>query len=392
MHIDTPTVLIALLIGYSMLVLDLAVARRSLLAVQPALRDWLIGSVLILLGLVAIPLRLWMPVVPGVLLTNALITAGMACYTRAIWRFVLGRTMPGALWLFTPLGLVLLVGAVLAQATYPRLITLSSGVMALQVVPMLVVLVRHGRAGEASLRTVAVTWALCCMALAVRALHAEVDPGNYLSLDPPGWAQGFLLLAGFISSVGAGFGFVLACLERAARQMEHLAATDGLTGCYNRTVAQTMLGHALERCRRDRQPIALVLFDLDHFKQVNDQHGHLVGDQVLRQFAASVRSRIRASDVFGRMGGEEFCLGLPGTDRAGAWRVVEEVRAGIEAIAFTGREGRHMHVTVSAGVVSVDPVRDQQHWRALSIESLYGQADDQLYRAKQQGRNQAAMA
>jgi PleD family two-component response regulator len=72
--------------------------------------------------------------------------------------------------------------------------------------------------------------------------------------------------------------------------------------------------------------------------------------------------------------------------------VVEEVRAGIEAIAFTGREGCHMHVTVSAGVVSVDPVRDQQHWRALSIESLYGQADDQLYRAKQQGRNQAAMA
>lgn len=392
MHIDTPTVLIALLIGYSMLVLDLAVARRSLLAVQPALRDWLFGSVLILAGLVAIPLRLWMPVVPGVLLTNALITAGMACYTRAIWRFVLGQAMPWALWLFTPLGLVLLGGAVLAQMTYPRLIALSSGVMALQVVPMLVVLVRHGRADEASLRTVAATWALCCAALAVRAIHAEVDPGNYLDLDQPGWVQGFLLLAGFVSSVGAGFGFVLACLERAARQMERLAATDGLTGCLNRTVAQTMLGHALERCRRDRQPMALVLFDLDHFKQVNDRHGHLVGDQVLRQFAESVRSRIRASDVFGRMGGEEFCLGLPGTDRAGAWRVVEEVRTGIEAIAFTGREGRSVQVTVSAGVVAVDPVRDQPQWRELSVERLYGQADDQLYRAKQQGRNQAMMA
>lgn len=392
MHIDTPTVLMALLIGYSMLVLDLAVARRSLLTRQPALRHWLHGSVLILAGLVAIPLRLWIPFVAGVLFTFGLMSAGMALYMRGIWRFVLGRDPTWALWLFTSIGLLLLSGVALSGAAYPRLIALSSGMMALQIVPMLVVLVRSGRHAESSLRTVAVTLSVCSVALAVRSLHAEIDPGDYISPGQRGWIQGFVLLAGFVSSLGAGFGFVLACLERAAVQMEQMASMDGLTGCLNRTTTQSMLGHALERCRRDRQPLALVVFDLDHFKQVNDLHGHLVGDQVLRQFAESVRGRIRASDVFGRMGGEEFCLGLPTTDRDGAWEVVEAVRAGIARTPFVGRDGRPVQVTVSAGVAAVDLASDRSDLQCVTIESLYGQADEQLYRAKRQGRNQVAMA
>ncbi|WP_293995244.1 GGDEF domain-containing protein [Sphaerotilus sp.] len=392
MHIDTPTVLIALLIGYSMLVLDLGLARRSLLAQQPALRDWMLGSVLILAGLVAIPLRLWIPVVLGVLLTNVLLTAGLAFYTRAIWRFVRGSELPGALWLFTPVGLGLLTLAWLAGWPHHRLVSISSTCMALQTVPMVVVLLRDGWRAETSLRTVGITLSMCGLALGVRAVHAELDPGNYASLDQPGTVQGLMLLAGFVSSVGAGFGFVLACLERTAQQMEHLAARDGLTGCFNRTVTQTMLGHMLERCRRDGQPIALVLFDLDHFKLVNDRHGHLVGDQVLRQFAESVRGRIRASDVFGRMGGEEFCLGLPMTDRLGAQQVVETVRSSVESMALVGREGAALRITVSAGVAVADLRQPHLDSAELTIESLYGQADDQLYRAKLGGRNQAMVA
>ncbi|MEY4907685.1 MAG: hypothetical protein RL260_1403 [Pseudomonadota bacterium] len=392
MHIDTPTVLIALLIGYSMLVLDLGLARRSLLAQQPALRDWTQGSVLILAGLVAIPLRVWIPGALGVVLTNALITAGMALYTRAIWRFVLGSALPWGLWLFTPVGVSLLILASLADWPYHRLVTISSACMALQVVPMVGVLLRDGWRAETSLRTVGITLSICCLAFGIRSVHAEMDPGNYASLNQPGTVQGLMLLAGFVSSVGAGFGFVLACLERTAQQMEHLAARDGLTGCFNRTVTQTMLAHMLERCRRDGQPIALVLFDLDHFKQVNDRHGHLVGDQVLRQFADAVRGRIRASDVFGRMGGEEFCLGLPMTDRLGAQQVVEAVRSGVESMALSGREGAALRITVSAGVAVVDLRQNHLDSVGLTIEALYGQADDQLYRAKLGGRNRAMVA
>lgn len=391
MHIDTPTVLVALLIGYSMLVLDLAVARRSLLSRQPALRHWLHGSVLILIGMAAIPLRQWIPFVVGVLITNGLMTAGMALYARAIWLFVLKREMPMLMWLFAPFGVSLLSVAAVVGTPYPRLIAMSSAVMALQIVPMVVVLVRHGWWAESSLRTVACTLSLTCLALALRALHAEIDPGDYVSIGQRGWIQGFVLLAGFISSVGAGFGFVLACLERAAQQMEQLASQDGLTGCLNRTVTQTMLGHALERCRRDRQPLALVLFDLDHFKRVNDVHGHLVGDQVLREFAQAVRGRIRASDVFGRTGGEEFCLGLPNTTRDGAWEVVESVRSSVADARFMGRDGRMVQVTVSAGISAAAFHEDRTELSALTVEALYGDADDQLYRAKRQGRNQVAM-
>lgn len=392
MTIDTPTVLVALLIGYSMLVLDLGLARRSLFAQQPALRDWAQGSVLILAGLVAIPLRLWIPATLGVLATNGLMSSGMVLYTRAIWCFVLGRDLPGRFWLFVPVGVGLLSIAALAGWPYHRLIAISSLCMALQVVPMVSVLLSRGWRAETSLRSVGVTLSLCCLALGFRAVHAEFDPSNYATLTPPGSFQGLMLLTGFISSVGAGFGFVLACLERMAQDMEHLAARDGLTGCFNRTVTQTMLGHVLERCRRDRQPIALVLFDLDHFKQVNDQHGHLVGDHVLRQFAEAVRDRIRASDVFGRMGGEEFCLGLPMTDRTGAKQVVEAVRSSIESMVLTGRDGLLLSITVSAGAVVADLDRDRPENAELTIEALYGQADDQLYRAKQCGRNQAMIA
>lgn len=392
MTIDTPTVLVALLIGYSMLVLDLGLARRSLFAQQPALRDWAQGSVLILAGLVAIPLRLWIPATLGVLATNGLMSSGMVFYTRAIWCFVLGRDLPRGFWSFIPVGVGLLSAAALAGWPYHRLITISSMSMALQVVPMVAVLLSRGWRAETSLRSVGVTLSLCCLALGLRAFHAESDPSNYATLTPPGSFQGLMLLIGFIASVGAGFGFVLACLERMAQDMEHLAARDGLTGCFNRTVAQTMLGHVLERCRRDRQPIALVLFDLDHFKQVNDLHGHLVGDQVLRQFAEAVRGRIRASDVFGRMGGEEFCLGLPMTDRMGAQQVVEAVRSSIESMVLTGRDGLHLSITVSAGVVVAELDQDRPEHAELTIEALYGQADDQLYRAKQRGRNQAMIA
>lgn len=208
MTIDTPTVLVALLIGYSMLVLDLGLARRSLFAQQPALRDWAQGSVLILAGLVAIPLRLWIPATLGVLATNGLMSSGMVLYTRAIWCFVLGRDLPGRFWLFVPVGVGLLSIAALAGWPYHRLIAISSLCMALQVVPMVSVLLSRGWRAETSLRSVGVTLSLCCLALGFRAVHAEFDPSNYATLTPPGSFQGLMLLTGFISSVGAGFGFV----------------------------------------------------------------------------------------------------------------------------------------------------------------------------------------
>lgn len=390
MTIDTLTVLIALLIGYSMLVLDLWLARRSLMDQRPELRIWAHGSLTMLLGFLSGLLRLWWPLGPSVLLTNVLLATGVMIYTQAVYQFVLRRALPRVSWAVFGGGLVLMAGVVVSGVGYPGLTVAACSWIGLLLVPIIRVLVVEGWRAEPSLRTMAITLLVCWVALVFRGGHAWVVPNLYVSPTQSGWVQGLMLLTAYLAVIGTGFGFLLANFERAAQQMEILASHDDLTGCYNRATARTMLNHLLDRCRRERAPMALVVLDLDHFKRVNDQHGHLVGDRVLRQFAEVVRRRLRASDVFGRMGGEEFCLGLPVTDRQGALEVVEALRKSVEELALTGRDSQSIRVTVSAGVVAIGMAMKEDF--AVTVEQLYGEADDLLYLAKRHGRNQVMVA
>lgn len=182
---------------------------------------------------------------------------------------------------------------------------------------------------------------------------------------------------------------ILRCGRRAARSLRAvalalagLATRDGLTGCWNHGTTDALLAHELQRAYRAGSPVAFVLLDLDHFKQINDHHGHGTGDAVLRALADAVRRRLRSSDVFGRIGGEEFGLVLPATDLAGARWLVETVRREVEAMVLANADdGGPVMVTVSAGVA----VADRQS--RLSGDRLYGQADHSLYEAKRAGRN-----
>jgi diguanylate cyclase (GGDEF)-like protein len=164
-----------------------------------------------------------------------------------------------------------------------------------------------------------------------------------------------------------------------------MATLDGMTGCVNRSTADALLSHMLERGRREGEPVAFALLDLDLFKQINDCYGHQAGDAALRAFAAEVRSRLRSSDVLGRMGGEEFGLLLPATDEVGATRLVEQVRAAVEALDLSCPQGQHFRLTVSIGVAVAAPDSN------LSADRLYMQADRALYRAKAQGRNRVQL-
>lgn len=140
--------------------------------------------------------------------------------------------------------------------------------------------------------------------------------------------------------------------------------------------------HELQNCYRRKTFLVLALLDLDHFKQINDEHGHLVGDAVLRRFASIIRDRLRESDTFGRVGGEEFALVLPDTDAAGARTLLEALRSDVATTAFeTGAEAGARQVTFSIGlsVTTVD-----RHQAAVE---LYSQADQALYAAKRNGRN-----
>ncbi|WP_339949641.1 diguanylate cyclase [uncultured Albimonas sp.] len=144
-------------------------------------------------------------------------------------------------------------------------------------------------------------------------------------------------------------------LRDAVRQGLELAVTDPLTGLFNRRYAETHLAAMVAQCAAARQPLSLMLLDLDRFKQINDCHGHPAGDAVLRGFAARLRAAVRGVDLVARIGGEEFCVALPGADEAEARGVAERVRAAVAAAPFPAPEGGDVAVTVSIGVAVAEP-------------------------------------
>lgn len=173
--------------------------------------------------------------------------------------------------------------------------------------------------------------------------------------------------------------------EQAARQeLERLANTDSLTGIANRRAFLELATHELERFRRYHHPLSLILFDLDHFKQINDQHGHAAGDEALRAVAKMVMQQKRTSDVFGRLGGEEFGLLLPEVAQADALMVGQRLLAQCNTFAFSSEAGPY-HVTFSGGVAQAAST-DQ------TVDHILQRADRALYRAKHTGRNRLELA
>jgi diguanylate cyclase (GGDEF)-like protein len=158
-------------------------------------------------------------------------------------------------------------------------------------------------------------------------------------------------------------------------ELERLATTDVLTGAWNRRKFNDLLTAELARGHRYGQDLALVLFDIDHFKRVNDTFGHDVGDRVLGELVALVRSEIREVDELARWGGEEFIVLCPGTDGAGARGLAERIRVACAAHAFSAAGA----VTVSAGVTSC--AADD------TPETLFTRVDTALYEAKRAGRD-----
>ena len=172
----------------------------------------------------------------------------------------------------------------------------------------------------------------------------------------------------------------------AARESMRTAATrDSLTGLLNRAEIFRLLERELERSRRERKPLSVILADIDHFKQVNDTEGHLFGDETLREIARRLQSRLRPYDGVGRYGGEEFLLVLPSCDLEGAKDRAEELR---ELIARTQviSGGVKKAITMSLGIAISECVGVKE------LEALVNRADMALYSAKKKGRNRVECA
>nr|WP_281378800.1 GGDEF domain-containing protein [Azospirillum oleiclasticum] len=167
-------------------------------------------------------------------------------------------------------------------------------------------------------------------------------------------------------------------------RLRRLADRDELTGLYNRRAFMRTADEALRHAQARGGDLSLVLFDLDHFKRVNDTHGHLVGDQVLRVAAETVMAALREADAPGRYGGEEFCVLLPGLGIPAALEVAERIRGSLEDVRIDTPTGP-LRISASLGVAGL------AHG-AASVPELLALADAALYRAKAEGRNRVVLA
>ncbi len=165
------------------------------------------------------------------------------------------------------------------------------------------------------------------------------------------------------------------------RKLERYASRDELTDILNRRSILEHLECQITRFHRHQQATSVCILDLDHFKKINDQYGHLAGDRVLRQFSEIVSAQLRAHDGFGRLGGEEFLLILPHTGNAQTEELVNQIRQSVSEHAFNLGRIAPIHITVSIGATPIQK-GDQQS------SSILARADQALYCAKDQGRNQ----
>lgn len=168
--------------------------------------------------------------------------------------------------------------------------------------------------------------------------------------------------------------------KRVEAKLRDMVTQDILTGILNRRAFLHMLNKETRRARRHGHPLSLVIMDLDHFKSINDQWGHLAGDDALKTFVRACNAELRGADVFGRLGGEEFGLALPETDLAGAMTVAQRILDRVRAIAIPWPGGL-IRLTVSLGVSMLEEEE--------SLEGLVLRADKAMYEAKAQGRNRA---
>ncbi|MCX2863504.1 GGDEF domain-containing protein [Paucibacter sp. PLA-PC-4] len=379
--LHTPTLMLVLLLGHGLLAVEILLAERRLVA-REALRRWAVAAGLLVPGLGLLGARLWLPEALCVVAGNVLVLLASLFIADAMHRFVRARPLPPRLWRALALSLPALL--LLVPLTPPQRV-LAMSVLLLAAPAWCVWLWWCDRARlEASLRSVALMQLLSLLVLLARIAHVLMEPGAYQDLALGNTVQGLLLLVSALSMLGAGFGFVLACSERAARLLRAQADHDDLTGALNRRAAELQLEHALARLRREGGSLAFVLVDLDHFKQVNDRHGHAVGDAVLQAFVARLKARLRASDAVARYGGEEFALLLQGADAVAALALAEQLREAVQDLRVPDGRGGQVSVTLSAGVALGEG--------AATPQGLYRAADAALYAAKRGGRNRVHLA
>ena len=314
----------------------------------------------------------------SVVLANTLLAGAFAATLGAVEQFQ-GR--PAPLWRML-LPVLATAGLFTWQIdSYPMRLAIAGTVMPLQLLLVLAALWRPRMPDQwrgALLLSLCLAVEMVLMAgRAWQALTGDLDNAGLMQVS---FMQAMVFIMAFVTTILASVGFILMTKDRADAINRRLAAHDELTGLANRRTLLQALAHDVAQAARSQRGYALILLDIDHFKAVNDQRGHLTGDVVLRHIAGLLRSQLRRQDLAGRYGGEEFLLLLPGTDLAGALQLAEKLRQVVEQEPCPHPQGP-IAVTISLGVCAARP-------RAPDCsEALIQAADQALYAAKAGGRN-----
>lgn len=382
MTLHLPTLLVVLTLASGVLAgAVLTVAWRS--RGHRGLALWGLGLVVNALSYPAFGLREWGGLSFSILATNTLTALTLVIHTLALIAFQRERVrcLPRwAVWL--PAGLNLLVALIWLHDDHWRNVLVAG----LQTV-MAAVLLSQAWAPGLQLRRLTGRWvviagaSLMCLTLLLRTglMFTASDWDRHFNV-PPG-VQVFTYAVTLAVLLINSMGFVLMQMEHAVAQQHDLASHDRLTGLYNRLALMELMDHHLALARRRGSPLALLMLDIDHFKVVNDQHGHLVGDEVLRQVAQRAQARLRGADLLARFGGEEFLALLPATTVEGARAVAEDIRRAVGEQPIVVH-GVSIPVTISIGVHAGIPTEGP-----TAAEAMIALSDQALYEAKHQGRN-----
>ena len=318
--------------------------------------------------------------VPG----KTLIVASFVEYLRAL---VASRgRMPDSPWFAAPVLLVAVASAIMLFTSpgQPMRTGLLSFLCAGIAASTAVVALRPGpRRAGGNAGIVGAAFSLCALVLVARGVLLFTPEGSAARawVEEP-WVETLLLGGAMLAPAVASLGFVLMGSERLLERLQDIADTDGLTGLLSRNAFL----HQSRLCiaRDPAQHCALMVLDLDHFKRINDEHGHDAGDQALRLVASAMRDELRPRDLAGRHGGEEFTVLLPDTPLAVAEASARRIHAAVARIGFLA-DGAAVPLRVSIGVAALQPGE-------TDIDRLIRRADQAMYVAKRAGRNQVRIA
>lgn len=383
MLLDPRTLLFSLILANSLMVLSLFVAA-SVKGREQGLNKWAIAVLLETLTWLLVAARGVVPDELSIVAANMFKAASHALILAAIYEF---QRREFALWkFFVPVVMTLVATGLLIDDIAGRFIW-GGLIYAFQVVLIVQALMsdsetRKGRAWRLLFGGAIMIFAVLVMR-AVAAGSGLVDfaqPQNHVAIH---WVQVISFIAVMATALLGSVGFVLMIKERTDREIMHLAMTDSLTGVPNR---RALIEQAeLVRAQRSGHPMSLLMIDIDHFKRINDTYGHPLGDEVLRQAAALMGKRLRAGDVLGRYGGEEFCVIAPDTDSEGAQILAESLREILAATPLQTEAGA-IAITISIGFTCCATTG------AREMKDLLAEADVALYQAKQAGRNRVVRA